>query len=105
MSRRARSRWLSRLTALASTSPMVRPASRSSRVASTDPPRASATTSWLDDAWTPAAQLAGDGRPAGDGFEAPDVPAAAHVVDVMGHLDVAEIALLALGTPAQRPAC
>ena len=47
---------LSRLTALASTSPIVRPASRSSWLASTDPPRASSTTSWLDVAATPAAR-------------------------------------------------
>ena len=95
---------LSRLTALASTSPIVRPASRSSRVASTDPPRARATTSWLDagvDAG--GAQLAGDRRAAGHGFEAADVAAAAHGVDVVGHLDVAEVAGGALGAAAQRP--
>ena len=44
---------LSRLTALARTSPMLRPASRTSWVASTDPPRTSAATSRLVRASTP----------------------------------------------------
>ena len=94
---------LSRLTALASTSPIVRPASRSRRLASTEPPRARATTSWLEvrvDAR--GAQPAGDRRPAGHRLEAADVAAAAHGVDVVGHLDVAEVAGGALGAATQR---
>ena len=93
---------LSRLTALASTSPIVRPASRTSRVAGTDPPRTRATTSRLEVASTPVARSrAGDRRPAGDGLEAADVAAAAHGVDVVGDLDVAEVAGRALGAAAQ----
>ncbi len=48
------------------------------------------------------AQPAGDRRAAGHGLEAADVAAAAHGVDVVGHLDVAEVAGGALGAATQR---
>ena len=95
---------LSRLTALASTSPIVRPASRTSRVADREPARARATTSRLDaavDARSPPA--GGDRGAAGDGLEAAHVAAPADRVDVVGDLDVAEVAGGALGAAAQRP--
>ena len=93
---------LSRLTALARTSPMSRPASRSSWVASTDPPRTRATTSWLERGLEPRGpQPAGDCRAAGDGLEAAHVAAAADRVDVVGDLDVAEVAGSALRAPAE----
>ena len=95
---------LSRLTALASTSPIVRPASRTSRVAGTEPPRTRPATSRLDSrVHAHRAQPGGDRRAAGHGFEATHVPAAAHRIDVVGDLDVAEVAGGALGTAAQLP--
>ena len=95
---------LSRLTALASTSPIVRPASRTQpggqhRAAAHQRHDVVARRRRLD---AGGAQPAGHRGPAGDGLEAADVAAAAHGVDVVGHLDVAEVAGRALGAAAQR---
>src|SRR6185503_11742241 len=47
-------------------------------------------------------QLAGDRGAAGDGLEAPDIAAAADGIDVVGHLDVAEVAGGTLRAAPQR---
>ena len=93
----------SRLTALANTSPMLRPAALSNWVASTDPPRTSVTTSWLEWASMPRGpQLAGNRGAAGDGLQAAHVAAPTDGVDVVGNLDVAEVAGGTLRAATQR---